>query len=190
MRSKLVTVVIFLLVMAMVISACCLSWKESDNISAAHQVNTSSTVIVESTTSLMNYSINSSTTTSLWVTINPVAGYQPGDVFEINGTTNLGPSEKLHYSIDRLTYIMPIACPTGYGSCSPMVREGSKNITYGEIRVKNGNFSRNFWSFSLNTSGPEFATDSWVGFSINVTSSDNFVFNSTQFVLQHEYMRT
>ncbi len=108
-----------------------------------------------------------------------------GDIFEINGTTNLDAGEKLHYSVDRITHIVPIACPTGYGGCSPMIIEGAKNISYGEILVKKDGSAGNSWSFFLDASGPDYEKKIWLGFILNISSRDKAVNNSTEFLLQY-----
>ena len=196
MKSNLVSVFFSLLILGTLIGTGCLSRTENNSISSIstanpaipdnnYMKNISSVTTTSSTISVPDISTSSRITSPFWIRINPIADHHIGDIFEINGTTNLGAREKLYYSIDRISHIVPIACPTGYGSCSPMIIEGAKNISYGEILVKNDGSSGNSWSFFLDASGPDYEKKIWLGFILNISSRDEAVNNSTEFVLQY-----
>ena len=119
-----------------------------------------------------------------WIKVNPRNDHHyRREIIEINGTTNLGTDQILHYSVDRNTYYMLHSCPMG-GDCYPMKIDGAENISSGVIPIMSGRFNGNSWSFLLNASGPGYETDNGINgpsFIVNVTSQDKTVQNATMF---------
>jgi hypothetical protein len=76
-----------------------------------------------------------------WIIINPINNHYIGDVFEINGTTNIGIDEKILIMI----YGRPIPIPYP-GVPVPL------NGLYGLCKAQQGDCGINIWSYSANTS--------------------------------------
>jgi len=117
-----------------------------------------------------------------YIIINPVGNHHAGDVFEINGTTNIGAGERLRYSVSRPGYAIPIPVPTGCkGGCPSDFQyvNGSDNISYGGMTTVIDGLYRQKWSFLLNTSGPGYHLGLF--YILNVSAEDRPVQNSTTF---------
>jgi hypothetical protein len=100
-----------------------------------------------------------------WIIINPISNHVIGDVFEINGTTNLGIDEKLQIMIHG----RPIPVPY------PGVSVPSKGLS-GLCKVQQGDCGVNIWSYSANTSG--FNTPDYL---VSVGTENGTVVNFTLF---------
>jgi hypothetical protein len=81
-----------------------------------------------------------------YIIINPISTHNERDVFEINGTTNLGVDKKLKVTVDedRPTAVGPYAVPDW-------------NYTYtdsrGYVTINHGNSGINSWSYQVNLTG-------------------------------------
>jgi hypothetical protein len=81
-----------------------------------------------------------------FIIINPTAPHTVGDIFEINGTTNLDIDKKLKIAVDeaRRTAVGPFDNP-------------DLNYIYtdsrGYVKMNNGNCGINFWSYQVNLTG-------------------------------------
>jgi len=134
-----------------------------------------------------NYnSSTDSNNTSSWIIINPIGNHKRTEIFEIDGTTNLGVKEKLRYSISRLPVAVAIPCPTGSSTCPTHYIDGAENIAYGDILILKDGSTEQKWSFLLNASGPEFYKDNYGAFfELNVSSHDMTTHNSAQFLIEY-----
>lgn len=101
------------------------------------------------------------------IIINPVAMHYVGEVFEINGTTDFSPDEKIKVSI--------FPGPHSVASTGSL----EKNVFVdGYAVIKPGPSGKNTWSFLVNTTGfPERSTLIWPRSEKNTTT------NSTTFYL-------
>jgi hypothetical protein len=123
-----------------------------------------------------NSSIYSNTTPS-WIIINSMGREHSYETLEINGTTNLGVDEKLHYSITRVdTAPQKISS----GGCIGMTINGSEEITSGDTPVVYGGPRGNIWSFFVKTSDPvyHYPCDIYV---VTITSEDRTIQNTTRY---------
>jgi hypothetical protein len=77
---------------------------------------------------------------SHWIIINPISNFTLGDVFKINGTTNLGESEKIHY------YVYSAFIPT-----PPNVPEPNYYVTNGDAQIVKNDCKEKVWSFTLDS---------------------------------------
>ena len=80
-------------------------------------------------------------TAAPWIIINPIGAHYIGDVFEINGTTNLGIDEIIPVDVFGLPMSRPYPGigATLYG-------------TNGTAKIWCGNSRINFWNYSVNSS--------------------------------------
>ncbi len=138
-RCPLIVAVALVLLLGMVMAAGC-AWQQlySGNLTTnSTAIDNSSTLITKVVQTLGPASGNDAP----WILINPISNHVIGDVFEINGTTNLGIDEKIQIAI----YGRPVPVPY------PGVPAPSKG-SYGLCTVKKGDRGINFWSYSVNTS--------------------------------------
>jgi len=79
-----------------------------------------------------------------WIIINPVSNHYVGDVFEINGTTNLKEKEELFFNVYEPPHTTPY-------QISPATRiySGEEGVT----EIMKNDCRPNIWSFLVNTSG-------------------------------------
>jgi hypothetical protein len=83
-----------------------------------------------------------------WIIINPITSHHVGDVFEINGTTNLGVDKKMMINVDeeRLMGTGPYDNP-----------EIRLKYTYtdlqGYVNIRGGECGINSWSYPVNLTG-------------------------------------
>ena len=78
-----------------------------------------------------------------YIIINPIGNHTDGDVFEINGTTNLGVNAKIKIGI---------GVPPSSGVPPPRLTYNYSTIT-GYATLQNATCSLNFWLYSVNLSG-------------------------------------
>jgi hypothetical protein len=86
-----------------------------------------------------------------YIIINPVINHNVGDVFEINGTTNLGVDTKILFQLSE---------PPQHGLApDPKAMSATKTPSYqpsgtmGYVDIQNGTGGTNFWSYKVNLSG-------------------------------------
>lgn len=102
-----------------------------------------------------------------YIIINPIADHRMGEIFEINGTTNLGSGEKLIYYIGRPPEPRQPEPPDHY------------LVTSGSVEVFNGDCTVRHWSFQYNTS--EFYREF---FTVAVWGRNSGVVNSSEFTIR------
>jgi hypothetical protein len=122
-----------------------------------------------------------------FIIINPIDRHFFGETFEINGTTNLGGNEKLHYSVSSPDVVSAMSCPTGSSSCPKSIIKGSHNITYGEFFVRENGDEPKQWTFLLNSTGLDFKSNYSVSFILDITSQNLTLTNNTDFMVLHHY---
>jgi hypothetical protein len=118
-----------------------------------------------------------------YIIINPISNHFLGDVFEINGTTNIGVGEKLHYSVSSFPIVIVIPVPTGCSVCSGERYIPGTEIAQGDISIAKDECNRQKWSFWLNTSGSGYHNSYGASFILNVTFQNMTLYNSTSFDL-------
>ncbi len=81
-----------------------------------------------------------------YIIINPISTHSVGDVFEINGTTNLGVDDKIKIDISelRMTGTGPYSMPDLYYNYSD-------SRSY--VTMKRGDCGENSWSYRANLTG-------------------------------------
>ena len=87
---------------------------------------------------------------SPYITINRVSPHYVGDVFDINGTTNLGVDAKIILDLREPEYLgkAPSSEPV---TSTPVAYDQSG--TNGYVQIKEGTCGRNSWSFIVNSTG-------------------------------------
>lgn len=138
MNKNHIIVAIVLLIIGTILIAGCTFPAGSEN--HTNNVSVNVTTFTDAATSLQIQCPSSGNVTP-WIIINPISNHVIGDVFEINGTTNLGIDEKIFvYVAGRvLSAPYPGVAGTTYG-------------TNGTARIWCGNSGINFWNFSVNSS--------------------------------------
>jgi hypothetical protein len=139
MNSVPITMIFGIMLVVLLFATGCIEQPAYGNVTAAPDTATvsSSTAILQPVQTQCPLSGN----TTPWIIINPISNHYIGDVFEINGTTNLGIDEKvLVYVTGRVLSVpYPGVAGTTYG-------------TNGTARIWCGNSGINFWNFSVNSS--------------------------------------
>jgi hypothetical protein len=79
-----------------------------------------------------------------YIMINPIGTHHVGDVFEINGTTNLRADSRIIIEVREETHLA-----IGPNDTTYYIESESK----GPIRIQKGNGPENFWSYPVNMTG-------------------------------------
>jgi hypothetical protein len=134
MTSHRVTLALVLVMVVVMLAAGCAGQQASGNLTANSTVNDNSSVLVTQT---VQTRCPPQENTTHWIRINPIRHYYIGDVFEINGTTNIGINDSLSYWISK----MPTLDRNGhYG-----------DAIRGIVRTQNLDCNTTRWSFLINT---------------------------------------
>jgi hypothetical protein len=104
-----------------------------------------------------------------FITINPVTTHTVGDVFDINGITNLGVNSKIVLNFYELRGFELAPAPNA--TSTPYYEYSG---TSGFVNIQNGTCGTNFWSFSVNVS--EFHSGRY--YSINIWDESNHSVNN------------
>jgi hypothetical protein len=118
-----------------------------------------------------------------FIIINPVDTHRRGDVFEINGTTNIGVDEKLRYYVGTPDIAIPILVP--FGAPPGHFTEKGFPVFNGSVSIKPDGREQNHWSILLITSIPEFDLKNEHFLVVNVTSENRTIFNETTFDFEY-----
>jgi hypothetical protein len=121
-----------------------------------------------------------------YIHFNPIDRHFFGESFEINGTTDLGVNENLHYSLRSPGFFDIVPCPTNSSSCPPVYVNGSQNITYGDFYVNGNGNNPNQWTFLLNTTGLDWKSNYRESFILEVTSQNLTGSKTIPLVLFHQ----
>jgi outer membrane murein-binding lipoprotein Lpp len=166
MNKNQIIVTVMLLIIGTILIAGCTFPADSEN--HTNNVSLNVTTFTAAATSLQTQCPQSGNSTP-WIIINPVGNHYLGDVFEINGTTNVGINKKILYHIGR----PPIPMPTG--APSPNL-----TVTDGLAKIMDNGCNEQRWSFLLNTSGFESWSNSYfVGVMTEDRKEPNSAFNTT-----------
>ena len=108
-----------------------------------------------------------------YIIINPISSHNVGDVFEVTGTTNLGVDTKIFLDLSE-PYLLD---PGPFVTADPNYKcSGTK----GYVKIQNGAYGTNIWSYPVNLSGyhnPKYYT-------VNVWEESNqSILNWTQFFI-------
>jgi hypothetical protein len=162
---KRIALILTSLVIGFLIVAGCISPGSSGNPTAPSPSQNNSEVTLVQTQSLP------SNIPAPYIIINPIGTHTVGDVFEINGTTNLGTNATIHFEMAE-----PIGLQMAPGS----------NVTYpeyipsdllGYVKIQNGTNGTNFWSYTVNLSGFNAPVEYTVG--IKALKMSTLVVNSS-----------
>lgn len=119
-----------------------------------------------------------------FIIINPIGIHRRGDIFEINGSTNIVADEKLLYYVKTPDIAIPILVP--FGAPSGSFTENGFPVLNGSISIIQGVDSKNnHWALSLDTSVPEYELNREDVFILTVTSANLTVQNTTPFALEN-----
>ena len=138
MNSIRVTLVLIIIIIGMLLATGCIGQPSSGNITANTTVTVSPLVLI---TQPVQTHCPSSRNITPWIIINPIGNHVIGDVFEINGTTNLGIDEKI------LVYVAGRVLSAPYPGVA-----GTTYGTNGTARIWCGDSGINSWNFSVNSS--------------------------------------
>jgi len=143
MKKNQIFVTLISLIICISINAGCIQNSSekhvADTLSIQMTPVTENTVVPTPTHPIVN--------SSLYITLNPVGIHHIGDVFEINGTTNLpvGSVIKIHIYAQNIHTM-----PTGYPQTVTLAPTPAFD---GIATIRKGNRGVNIWSFQANISG-------------------------------------
>lgn len=153
------TLALLLLVVYVLLAAGCVGNRTAEITMATH--SSTPTIITPIQTQCLPQE-----NTTPWIHINPVSDHYVGDMFEINGTTNLGINDPLSFWITR----RPIR--TRIPSQVYEIR--------GIVRTQSRDCDTNVWSFSINTS------ELGVGYYDVGVGTENFTISNWDLFFLHE----
>jgi hypothetical protein len=159
-------ILIFFCIVCVLITTGCISQNPTSNSSGSSGMNTPVLTVVPTPTPTHPI-VNS----SLYITLNPVGTHHIGDVFEINGTTNLPADSviKIHIFSQNIHTM-----PTGYPQTMTLAPTPAFD---GIATIMKGNRGENTWSFEANISGLDANVRSFAG--LSASDPSNYVINET-----------
>ncbi len=134
MNKNQIIVTVVLLIIGTILIAGCTFPAGSEN--HTNNVSVNVTTFTAAATSLQTQCPQSGNPTP-WIIINPIGNHYIGDVFEINGTTNLGINEPLLYWVSHKPYLDRNAL--------------QPDVINGFVITHNLDCNTTLWSFLINT---------------------------------------
>jgi hypothetical protein len=168
-KKKLIFTILLLIVCTS-ICAGCFETKTGNQTGNVLATGTPATMITQQVSSLCPPPGNATP----WIIINPIGNHYIGDVFEINGTTNLRTEEKINVAISGIVI----------GAPYPGIPGPTKG-SLGMAKIRGGDCGINVWFYTANTS--EFNTP----FYIVTAGAENWtVQNDTRFEVSMPPVKT
>jgi hypothetical protein len=182
MNSAPVSFALVLLLVGVVLAAGCSGQPAHGNTTAKGTATVNPSAMI---TQPVQMQCHPSGNNSPFILIFPIGTHYAGDIFEINGTTNIGVDETLFYSVSKAGIATPMPVPSPENPAY-QYNNGAENISYGDILIVNDKCDEQKWSFWLNTSGSEYYKSYGVPFILIVKSRNIPIYNSTSFFLRNK----
>ena len=139
-------ILIFFCIVCVLLTTGCFSQNPNLNSSGSNGTNTPVLTVVPTQCP------PASGNTTPYIIINPIGNHTVGDVFEINGTTNLGVDSKIVLNLQEQ---LVSSLPAKYYPLSG---------TFGCVTIQKNRFGPNSWSYPVNLSGYQpwkYITEIW-----------------------------
>ena len=165
-----IALILISIVIGFFIIAGCMSPGSSGNSTSPYPSQNNSEITLVQTQSLP------SNITAPYIIINPIGTHAVGDVFEINGTTNLGTNATVRFELWE-----PIGLQMAPDS-NVTYPEYTYTDTEGYVKIQNGTNGSNFWSYTVNLSG--FNAPVRYSVSVKALNMSRLVVSSSHFILE------